>query len=72
MAVLDGKNHKARFGLSVACIGNLNLDGRTQSRPKGIEVSTTMHPVNHDSPTCSFPMWWLPNPLRRCFYKCFI
>ena len=39
MAVIDGKNHKARFGLAVACIGNLNLDGRSQSLPKGIEVN---------------------------------
>ena len=34
---IDGKNHKARFGLSVACIGNLNLDGKSQQVPKGIE-----------------------------------
>ena len=39
MAVLTGRNHKARFGLSVACIGNIDLDGRSQSKPKGIEVS---------------------------------
>ena len=39
LAVIDGKNHKARFGLAVACIGNLNLDGRSQSLPKGIEVN---------------------------------
>ena len=29
--------HKARFGLSVACAGNINLDGKTRDRPKGIE-----------------------------------
>ena len=43
MAVIDGKNHKARFGLAVACIGNLNLDGRSQSLPKGIEVKRHSH-----------------------------
>ena len=32
---LDGKNHKARFGLSVACAGNINLDGITSESPKG-------------------------------------
>ena len=32
---LDGKNHKARFGLSVACAGNINLDGITSETPKG-------------------------------------
>ena len=34
---LDGKNHKARFGLSVACAGNINLDGITSENPKGIQ-----------------------------------
>ena len=34
---IDGENHKARFGLSVACIGNLNLDGKTRDVPNGIE-----------------------------------
>ena len=34
---LDGKNHKARFGLSVACAGNINLDGITSETPKGIQ-----------------------------------
>ena len=34
---LDGKNHKARFGLSVACAGNINLDGITSESPKGIQ-----------------------------------
>jgi len=34
---LDGKNNKARFGLSIACAGNINLDGITASNPKGIQ-----------------------------------
>ena len=35
---LDGnKNHKARFGLSVACAGNLNLDGTSRENRRGIE-----------------------------------
>ena len=34
---MDGENHKARFGLSVACAGNINLDGRTQENTKGIQ-----------------------------------
>ena len=35
---LDGMNHKARFGLSVACAGNLNLDGLSVGNKRGIEV----------------------------------
>lgn len=34
---LDGQNNKARFGLSVACAGNINLDGVTPQNPKGIQ-----------------------------------
>ena len=34
---MEGKNNKARFGLAVACAGNINLDGRTQENPKGIQ-----------------------------------
>jgi hypothetical protein len=34
---LDGLNHKARFGLSVANAGNINLDGRTLENPTGIQ-----------------------------------
>ena len=34
---MEGKNNKARFGLAVACAGNINLDGRTQETPKGIQ-----------------------------------
>ena len=30
--------HKGRFGLSVACAGNLNLDGLSDRNRKGIEV----------------------------------
>ena len=36
---LDGINHKARFGLSVACAGNLNLDGLSEGNRRGVEVS---------------------------------
>ena len=32
-------SHKARFGLSVACAGNLNLDGLTAGNKRGIEVT---------------------------------
>lgn len=35
---LDGMMHKARFGLSVACAGNLNLDGLSDGNRRGIEV----------------------------------
>ena len=35
---LDGqRQHKARFGLAVACAGNLNLDGITRDNSRGIE-----------------------------------
>lgn len=34
---MDGKNHKARFGLAVACAGNNNLGERTRETPKGIQ-----------------------------------
>ena len=34
---LDGQNNKARFGLSVACAGNINLDGRTGENPQGVQ-----------------------------------
>jgi len=36
---IEGQNHKARFGLSVACAGNINLDGVTQSNKRGFEVN---------------------------------
>ena len=36
MDTLDGMGHKSRFGLSVACAGNLNLDGKTKTS-KGTE-----------------------------------
>lgn len=42
---LDGENHKARFGLSVACAGNLNLDGRSETNRKGIQVNSS--PLDH-------------------------
>ncbi|XP_071748168.1 integrin alpha-PS2 isoform X5 [Lepeophtheirus salmonis] len=32
-----GHNHKARFGLSVACAGNLDLDGIQKNNPKGYQ-----------------------------------
>lgn len=35
--LLGAQNHKARFGLSVACAGNINLDGISRSNPRGIE-----------------------------------
>ena len=41
---LDGMSHKARFGLSVACAGNLNLDGLTAGNKRGIEVTFFENP----------------------------
>ena len=34
---LDGQNNKARFGMSIACAGNINLDGRSSLNQKGIQ-----------------------------------
>ena len=32
---LDGQNHKARFGMAVAAIGDINLDGASPNNAKG-------------------------------------
>merc|ERR1719411_1918829 len=34
---LNGENHKARFGMSVASIGNINLDGGSNEVPGGFQ-----------------------------------
>ena len=34
---LNGENHKARFGMSIASLGNLNLDGVTAGSPGGYQ-----------------------------------
>ena len=34
---LNGENHKARFGMSVASLGNINLDGSTPENPGGYQ-----------------------------------
>ena len=34
---LNGENHKARFGMSVASLGNINLDGSTPDNPGGYQ-----------------------------------
>ena len=38
---LTGESHKARFGLSVASLGNINLDGVTSGVPKGFQGEYT-------------------------------
>ena len=38
--ILDGETHKARFGLSLASVGNINLDGMSQENPKGYQGTT--------------------------------
>jgi len=34
---LDGENHKARFGMSIASLGNINLDGISAESPGGFQ-----------------------------------
>jgi len=34
---LDGENHKARFGMSIASLGNINLDGISTESPGGFQ-----------------------------------
>merc|ERR1719295_1427639 len=34
---LNGENHKARFGMSIASLGNINLDGMTAESPGGFQ-----------------------------------
>jgi len=34
---LDGENHKARFGMSIASLGNINLDGMSAESPGGFQ-----------------------------------
>ena len=39
---LNGENHKARFGMSVASIGNINLDGGSNEVPGGFQGGSSV------------------------------
>ena len=56
---LNGENHKARFGMSIASLGNINLDGITSDNPGGYQGGSFVLYLVSYCPSCQTLWSWI-------------